>query len=196
MSIIIEYFDFVRSRFKNGSQIIYDAGSPSGTAFGLLHAAVGIVGEMWEYRQAQTLQNEREELGDSLFYIVAGLIECEATWEYADKAATIEHLMDGESVSLGVGPALLKEAVWCFDNNAFALLDYSKKYAIYNKPVDGALCVRLLGNMVRALRIMAAAADQSIYDLIESNMGKLRKRYPDGYSNKAAQERADKPEGE
>ena len=73
------------------------------------------------------------------------------------------------------------------------LLDAVKKATIYNKPLDHENMIEELGDlefyMSRVRQLIGVSRD----DVLEHNYAKLSKRYAKGqYSNKQAQERADK----
>lgn len=72
------------------------------------------------------------------------------------------------------------------------LLDAIKKYVIYQKPLDEANALEELGDVEFFLEGLRQVLNISREDAIAHNMAKLSKRYPKGYSNKAAAERADK----
>lgn len=71
-----------------------------------------------------------------------------------------------------------------------------KAHLIYNKPLDLSNTDEEIGDISFYLWGLVLALEPlggSTYEMIlEQNMDKLSKRYPDGYSDAAAQERADK----
>lgn len=73
------------------------------------------------------------------------------------------------------------------------LLDAIKKYAIYNKEVDFENLIEELGDIEFFLEGLRNTCGITREETLEHNMAKLSKRYKTGvYSNKQAQERADK----
>lgn len=73
------------------------------------------------------------------------------------------------------------------------LLDALKRHAIYGKALDRENVIEELGDLEFYLEGIRAALDISRDRVIESNIAKLRKRYPEGaYTNHAAIVRADK----
>lgn len=73
------------------------------------------------------------------------------------------------------------------------LLDAIKKHAIYTKPLDMQNVIEELGDLEFYMEGIRASLNISRDDVIEYNMEKLGKRYPEWeYTNSAAQERADK----
>lgn len=72
------------------------------------------------------------------------------------------------------------------------LLDAVKKYWVYNKPLDLANVIEELGDMefyMQGMRLLMGVSRQKV---LEANYVKLQQRYADGYSDAAAQARADK----
>lgn len=72
------------------------------------------------------------------------------------------------------------------------LLDSVKKTVIYNKPIDRENIIEELGDMYWYMTGMMDYLGVTIQDVVEANVDKLRKRYPDAYTDTAAQKRADK----
>lgn len=177
------YADFVQSRFKNGTNLLFDgckSDSPE-LRFSLLHAAIGIVGELHEYRQSPTQINAHEELGDALFYLVA------AELAIGREPAQFPPL-EWDTPGYGEGAVILNAA----ECAAHELLDLCKKYAIYCKPIDVARVWLLLGSLRGHLRSLAYREGMTLDNLQDTNRAKLEKRYPTGYSNADAQARKDK----
>lgn len=167
-----EYKDFVASRAKPGADII---ATLTPRKAHLLHMAVGIMGEVVELAFAPTYENVREELGDTEFY-VAGMLLDE---EFA--AAT-------EGLQVEVFDS-------CVLKSAGNLLDQVKKYVVYNK--DNIQDVaKAFAQFCYDLNEHYEEVEISRDEVREENVAKLTKRYANGYSDKAAQERADKPAGE
>lgn len=74
------------------------------------------------------------------------------------------------------------------------LLDAIKKMAIYNRPVDRKNVIEELGDIEFYSEQLRQALGITRTEVLEANMEKLRKRYPAGFTNEAAQARADKEE--
>lgn len=75
------------------------------------------------------------------------------------------------------------------------LLDAIKKNWIYGKPLDLENVIEECGDL---MFYVAALLDQygfTFADAANANYAKLAKRYPEGYTDAAAQARADKAEG-
>ena len=72
------------------------------------------------------------------------------------------------------------------------LLDAIKKAWIYGKELDAENVKEELGDILFYVQAMANQFGWTVTDLKEHNMAKLIKRYPLGYSDQAAINRADK----
>jgi hypothetical protein len=157
-----DYAQFVRARFKLMPTRLES----------LMHVSVGLAGEWLELLSARTLDHRIEECGDCEFYIQAGY-------------------------NL-VGEPLRREPPLVFNTDAWAEdaatpLDMVKKAWVYNKPFDEALFAAALLRVQLNLeyyysRYVTVARDA----VIDANVKKLSKRFPTGYSDDAAQARADK----
>ncbi len=83
-------------------------------------------------------------------------------------------------------------AVVGISGEAGELLDAIKKVWVYGKKVDRENIIEELGDInfyMTALQNLYSIAD---WEIIDHNAAKLEKRYPKGYTDQAAQERADK----
>lgn len=72
------------------------------------------------------------------------------------------------------------------------LLDTIKKHVIYKKELDYENVVEELGDIEFYLEQLRQEFDIDRDETLESNIIKLNKRYPTGYSNQLAQDRLDK----
>lgn len=90
------------------------------------------------------------------------------------------------------GISNMLHAVIGINGEAGELLDAMKKTWIYNKPLDRENIIEECGDILFYVQAMLTCVDCSLENCIEGNMSKLKKRYPDGYSDAAAQKRADK----
>lgn len=72
------------------------------------------------------------------------------------------------------------------------LTDALKKHFIYNKGLDLENVMEELGDIEFYLEMLRARFGFSREAVLEHNIDKLKERYPDGYTDEAAQERADK----
>lgn len=72
------------------------------------------------------------------------------------------------------------------------IIDALKKNWVYDKPLDVANLKEELGDILFYIVALADLLGTDLGKLQEGNMTKLRKRFPEGYTNAAAIARADK----
>lgn len=72
------------------------------------------------------------------------------------------------------------------------LLDAVKKNWAYNKPLDVENVAEELGDLLFYVQLLMILCNLDIDTILQMNVTKLQKRYPNGYSDAAAQLRADK----
>lgn len=72
------------------------------------------------------------------------------------------------------------------------LVDAVKKSFIYNKPLDIVNIKEELGDVLWYMALACRTLDLTFEDLMQENINKLSKRYPEAYSDEAAVLRADK----
>lgn len=72
------------------------------------------------------------------------------------------------------------------------LLDAIKKHTIYGRDLDLGNVIEELGDLEFYMEGLRQELGLSRKEILEANIVKLQKRYADGYSDKAAHERADK----
>lgn len=164
----------------------------------LWHGATGVAGEAGELLEAVLFPSDdgevdrvnlREELGDLYFYIEQ-LVQ--RTGIAIDWDAVLELAMN-EVIS----PDMLIRHAASIAVHGSQVLDTVKKAAIYNKDLDA----ELLRNQLHALLVSMATLG-SMFSLprqecLNANILKLSKRYQSlSYSDAAAQDRADKRDGQ
>ena len=71
------------------------------------------------------------------------------------------------------------------------VLGLVRKHLYQAHPLDRTRLEKELGDALWCLTIAADAAGLSLGGVAQSNLDKLRQRYPDGYSDEASRERAD-----
>jgi NTP pyrophosphatase (non-canonical NTP hydrolase) len=76
------------------------------------------------------------------------------------------------------------------------LIDAIKKYAIYNKPLDLENVIEELGDLEFYIAMIRERLSITREVVLHHNITKLAKRYPAGYTDAAAQARADKVQQE
>lgn len=72
------------------------------------------------------------------------------------------------------------------------LLDAVKKTWIYNKPLDSTNILEESGDCLFYIARLLQLNGFTLQEAMQANLEKLRKRYPEGYTDQAAQDRADK----
>lgn len=72
------------------------------------------------------------------------------------------------------------------------LLDAIKKHVIYNKPLDRVNVIEELGDLMFYMEGLMQAVGVTRDEVIAANVAKLTVRYAKGYTDQAAQFRADK----
>lgn len=168
------YEDFVTSRVKWMGELPAD----------MVHATIGISGELVELTNASDRTNLLEELGDLEFYCV----HLELAFAKYGVSLIVDSKRAPDSTSGLV--ELLSECMLF----AGELLDCAKKAWIYRKPIPEMLThIRLnyleLRNNLEAIHSLLATSPSV---LRANNEAKLRTRYPVGYSDAYAQLRLDK----
>ena len=88
--------------------------------------------------------------------------------------------------------AVLDHAALGVAGEAGELVDAVKKYTIYNKPLDLENVVEELGDLEFYMEMLRQKLSISRHETLQHNIDKLSVRYKDGYSDKQAQDRADK----
>jgi hypothetical protein len=167
------YSDFVTSRVKW-------LGTPQ---LNLVHSGMGLLGEAIEFSEAHLPSHKMEELGDLEFY-----------FEHARQ--TVAQFYDGDphSVIRDEFRDLERDPQhwiihWCAEYH-----DYAKKAFIYGKPLAELDFMGCLVRIQLCLYFLSSKLRTTRTDVQEENMAKLEKRYPMGYTDAAAQARADKVE--
>ena len=72
------------------------------------------------------------------------------------------------------------------------LVDTIKKHWIYGQPLDISNIKEEIGDTLFYLQALATECGLTLEKCMEGNIEKLSQRYPSGYTDKAAKERADK----
>lgn len=179
----LSYTDFVASKAKPNADIISDLSRIPQSAH-LLHMAIGIDGEAFEIeewmREGKGQENLIEELGDLAFFL-EGYISM-YPGELVTELAPLEYTG-------------IDDLVWQLRKATGTLLDKTKRMAIYGKGYteelsdDAAKCLAAIRTASAEIASVHFVPQSSIYT---HNRKKLDKRYAEGYSNTAANERADK----
>lgn len=152
----------------------------------LLHAAMGLVTETGELYELESEQHELEELGDICWYLALAYDVLGLDWD-ADKIVE-----EGSEVLLRGGNPLESLTIYSSE-----LLDMVKKQIFYGKPLNIEAAVSAVSNMKLALIIGTDMNDGSPYyfdEVVDANIKKLQKRYPEKFSEEAAVNRDVKAE--
>ena len=163
----------------------------------LVHAAMGVLGEVVELAHSTDQENSIEELGDLEFYIEATLQELEILDGGFGSSTRLKfHVYIMDHTSSGIVESTEYTPYLPPANEFF---DLCKKVWIYRKPIS-----EVREKMLSSLALLqcclletmdALGTDQE--QVRAANQAKLAKRYPGGvYADAAAQARADKPAGE
>jgi hypothetical protein len=171
-----DYPSFVQSRIKWLST----------DAENLHHASTGLMGEAIELTYANSRENALEELGDLCFYKEHFRQAWIRARNFPPLYGLAPPLYNGHTHA-GFSTILLLR-------DCGSLLDLTKKAWIYNKPLKGLQedLEEKIDHIEESLNANAALLGVTTSQLQVWNQQKLQKRYPLGYSDLAAQERADK----
>ena len=93
---------------------------------------------------------------------------------------------------LNAGVLGLVHAAVGISGEAGELLDAVKKHWVYGKPLDVQNVIEELGDLEFYAAALRALIGVSREEVIKANVDKLRKRYPDGYTDALAAARLDK----
>ena len=94
--------------------------------------------------------------------------------------------------NLNIREANLIHGIMGLSGEVGELLDTIKKTVIYKKELDYENVIEELGDIEFYLEQIRQELDIDRDEVLESNIIKLNKRYPTGYSNQLAQNRLDK----
>lgn len=143
----------------------------------LLHAAMGICTEVGELLELESDEHLIEEAGDLCWYIALGYDTLGLDWDVEED---VDVPMRGES------PV---ETLMIF---ATELLDMIKKQIFYGRELDhqkAALTLKILRQTLNLGLDLCNEEIISIESVVEANIKKLMKRYPEKFSEAAANER-------
>ena len=142
----------------------------------LMHAAIGISGEVAELGSCISRLNILEELGDLAFYIEAARQSINFRGsDCATQYYTLASLLNIMSQLAG------------------DLLDLTKKQWVYGKPIENEKIHQLLDQLLSGVIFLGELSGYTILDIMSANHEKLEKRYPGHvYSDQNAQVRLDK----
>lgn len=162
----------------------------------LWHGATGVAGETGELLEAILFPpvsgidvvNVREELGDLFFYIEQIVQRSGITLDWD----ALHELARNNIISVDAIRHAASIAV-----HGSQVLDTVKKTALYNKTLDMELLTNQMSALAVSMLTLGLMFGLSRGECLNANIIKLSKRYASlSYSDKAAQERADKKSGE
>lgn len=148
----------------------------------LTHAALGLASEFLEGLVADDASHFKEEIGDYCWYLP---LACHALNTTLDRVAPYGTLQAPPSTStrdLGI-------------KSTGDFISMVKRVVIYEKPLTPEMMQQAMHD-IRGMLMYASSTcikfGFSLNEALDSNIAKLRIRFPDAYSNKAAEGRADK----
>lgn len=144
----------------------------------LLHAAVGLIGEVVELIESTDRENFDEELGDCCFYL-------QHAWLAFEKSNLMFKLIRQ------VPAAEARLRLDALLHHSADFLNLMKKAWVYGKGLDSLNIGQVLFSIESVLNDICDAGGDKIA-VLHKNYCKLLARYPNGYSDAAAQARADK----
>lgn len=88
--------------------------------------------------------------------------------------------------------ANIAHAAMGIGSEAGEIMTTVKRHFAYNQPLDRVNIKEELGDLLYFMQMLMNATDMTLEQVMMENMAKLEKRYPQGYSDQAAKDRADK----
>jgi NTP pyrophosphatase (non-canonical NTP hydrolase) len=158
------------------------------------HAVLGMCSEYFELNQASTLEEAVEETADIAWYIALAATVMGITLTQAldvNEGVDAHGLQAALPSSLGPGRSL--SPYW--DRHLGRFTTFVKRVYIYGKEATPEMLAQAQEDIGRLLVLCAAHAERNNFTLaaaMRKNIRKLQERYPDAYSDAAAEARADK----
>lgn len=181
-TIGVSYGDFVRNLFR-----------PLPPANMLAHAAMGVVTEIQELKDAASLENAMEESGDIAFF-------CAAFQQSLPFAPAGVQLLEAQKDALiwfcrkhDIDPIDFDESdvMALISELAIEMLDAAKRWLAYDKVPENEKCLslaasaELIGQMVFSGSV-GECGESDPQAVIDVNVAKLQHRYKGGFSVEAA----------
>lgn len=107
---------------------------------------------------------------------------------------TCKHLAEGQHIDTNMYDLL--HATLGISGEAGELLDAVKKTFIYNKPLDVVNAKEELGDLLWYIALACRTLNVTFEEIMQMNIDKLSKRYPEKYTDIDAIARADKQDDE
>lgn len=143
----------------------------------LIHAALGMAGELGEILTSTDDDNLVEELGDYLWYFCLFMF------------ATNADIEDYEFESL-----FIEDLEVDFVNYTATIVDQVKRHVYYHTDFNRVKLEEALRHVLKCVSMYASECSVSINKIMELNIKKLMVRYPDQYCSRRAVERDTKKE--
>jgi NTP pyrophosphatase (non-canonical NTP hydrolase) len=153
----------------------------------MVHAVVGISGEIAEIQECLNrfeagegfdFENMIEECGDALFYAQAFCL---------NSGISLQSVITEDATTDNLDKSARKAVA-----SVGRLLDLVKKTWIYGKEFNADAARLPLAEVLFEIVAFLHYCDMTVFKVFEANYEKLSRRYPDGYTDAAAQLRADK----
>lgn len=113
-------------------------------------------------------------------------------YEYQKLAERTEKARPVSDISARLLSYRLQHAILGLSSEIGELADAVKKYVIYEKEIDSENIIEEVGDILWYLSIVCNTMNFSMEEAAQANIEKLKKRYPDRYTNQDALERKDK----
>lgn len=149
----------------------------------LVHAALGIVGEVIELQFSTSRENTLEELGDIEFYL-------KHYWIVVDRLK--QRGLRMMPIVAHATPITWAQCMTDLTAGAGELVDYAKKAWVYGKAYELIPFESELHRLSMALDGLYDHLGIDKQSIRSRNVTKLKRRYPTGYTDAAANARADK----
>lgn len=178
----VSYGDFVRNLFR-----------PLAPAAMLAHAAMGVVTEIQELKDAQSMDNAIEEAGDIAFFCAA-FIQC-LPFPIADdelfSAQKDAFMWFCRKVDIEPMDFDEDDVMSLVSELSIELLDAAKRWLAYDKAPDNDKCRNLAGSAELIGQLVASGHATEVgtpdpQGVIDVNVAKLQHRYKGGFSTEAA----------
>jgi len=152
----------------------------------IAHAALGLTTEFFEARTATTLHGVSEELADLMWYVV---LACESLKANVADVVHPEHETTRDWLDSGPGfSGSINKVVGDF-------VTFAKRVWVYEKKPTPEMLAEVASDLSCIAHWIAAQCRVQGLDfemVLDNNIAKLRKRFPNAYSDQAAEGRADK----
>lgn len=165
----------------------------------LTHAALGLSTEFLEAMTAISSVHVQEEIGDMIWYLP--VLSAALGWRLGDIVAeyltipaevTTADRLQAEKNPWGIG--ISQHGCQAVGN----IVTMVKRVVVYDKALTSDMLSQVRNDIVNCMTYSVRIARShgfTLSDALKSNIDKLRVRYPNAYSNEAAEARADKVMG-